>query len=343
MSFSPVIFLLARWAGVAAIILMALPGLAQQTIQFTKPADKDLPAKAKDFVPSPTRRSSPDAFNAPASLFGDQTATVSFDVLPGGPNQSPVPSATAAQWRRFLDGRKNWMFMKPEEVLNIRTPEQIMGIADPKNDPSLSAEERFLQRQDRRAAAGATNGMGRPDASLWRNDSPTDLFRPVDAPVRFAQTLGGSIPAAEKKLNSLFNSNPDPPTDVKPRPDSVWSSPFGMPDPLPKLTPDQLAGMDRFRALMEPGAPEKAPEAAHFSLPQAATPDRSLLALPAYNPSGRSFSVLESGMAKPTGITPLPGITGPRQAPATKPAPLVQAPPWLQDSPGAFTPLQRRY
>jgi hypothetical protein len=342
MNFHPVIFL-ARWAGMGAIVVMAMPGAAQETIQYTKPVDQDLPGKANASKPKNTGRNSAGAFNAPSSLFGEKNPVVNFDVLPGSPSPNAVSPASAEQWRKFLDAKKNWTLMTQEEVLGISTPEQILGITDPKNDPKLSVEERYLQRQDRLAAAGVTNALQRPDAASWHGDSPMDPFHRADATARFAQTLGGSIPGAARNLNQLFNSNPDSSVDVNKKKDSAWANPFGMPEPLPKPTPEQLAGMDRFRALFEPAAPEKAPEAARFSYPPAAAPDRNLQVLPAYNPAGRSFSALESGIAKPTGITPLPGITGSRLTPAKKTASLVQTPPWLSDSPQVFTPVQRQF
>ena len=340
MNFRPV-HLLVRWFGLAAFVLAVGPAAAQ--VQFTRPVDPDPASKANAFMPAGTHRNAAGAFNAPSPLFGDRTPTVEFDLLPGSPQPSAVSAASAEQWRKFLDGKKNWTLMTPEEVLGIPTAEKIMGIPDPKNDPKLSAEERFLLRQDRLAASGATNGFHHPDAGYWRGDSPADPFHPADASSRFAQILGGSIPGTAKNLNRLFSPNSDSPLELNRKPDSAWANPFGMPEPLTKPTPEQLAGMDRFRALMEPSVPEKAPEASRFSTPLLAAPDRNLQALPAFNPAGRSFTALESGIAKPTGLTPLPGITGPRLAPAKKTAPLVQTPPWLSDTPQTFTPVQRSF
>jgi hypothetical protein len=346
MNFRPVIFL-ARWTGLAAVVMTAMPGAAQQaaqqTIQFTRPVDQDLSSKANAFMPAPNHRNSAAAFNAPSSLFGGKDGAVNFDVLPGSPNQNPVSAASAAQWRKFLDGKKNWTLMTPEENLGIQTSEEILGITDPKDDPKLSPEERFLQRLDRRAAAGATNGFHHPDASYWRDNATTDQFHSSDASSRFAQMLGGSLPGANKNGNPLFNLNSGSPSDVNQKPDSTWASPFGMPQPLAKPTPEALADMNRFRALMEPSAPEKSPEPSRFSLPPVAAPDRNLQAMPAFNPAGRSFTALESGIGKPTGLTPLPGLTGPHPVPTKKTASLVQLPPWLSDSPQSFAPVQRQF
>ncbi len=148
MNFCPAIFF-ARWIGMAAVVTAALPAPGQQAIQYTRPAEPDSSNRVEVVAPMSTRRFSASSFNAPSPLFGDKTPTVSFDALPGSPNPNAVPAVSALQWRKFLEGKKNWMLMTPEEVLGIPTPEKLLGLPDPKEDPSLSAEERFLQRQDR--------------------------------------------------------------------------------------------------------------------------------------------------------------------------------------------------
>lgn len=332
-----------RWGGAATIGLLPLAAAAQQTIQFTKPVDEDLSGKPSVVQPANPHRLSAGAFNAPTPLFGNQAPSASFDILPGASDPRVISTANSAQWQKFLDNKKNWTLLTPEEILNVPTPEKILGITDPKDDPKLSAEERFLQRQDR-LAAEVTNALHRLDTANWRDDSATtDPFHSADASSRFAGTLGGAVPSSADRLNPFFNNlNPNALANAGQRPDSPWASPFGQPAQLPKQTPEQLAGMDRFRALMEPSVPEKAPEPVRASYRPATTPDPNLQVLPAYNPVGYSFKALENNSSKPKGLTPLPGITGQRP-PAKKPASLVQPPPWLSDTPQAFTPLQRQF
>lgn len=342
MKFSPA-SLLARWFGLAALVMAAGPATAQQPIQFTKPADQDLSAKARPTPPPTARRNSADAFNAPSPLFGPKTPTVNFDILPGSPNQNQFSAANAAKWKKILEDKKNWPFMTPEQVLGISTPEQLLGLPDPKEDPKLSAVERFLQRPDRLAAAGATNGFSHPDAVYWRDDSAKDLFHRSEASSQFAKSLGGSIPGTAKNSNPMFNLNPDAGLDVNNKADADSADPFGTQQPLTRQTPEQLEAIKSFRALLESSAPEKPPEPARFTYQPAAAPNPNLQTVPAFNPSGRSFTALESGIGKPVGIAPLSGITGPRLAPAKKTTSLVQLPPWLSDTPATFAPLQRQF
>ena len=333
----------ARWFALAAFVIAAGSAAAQPTIRYSKPANEDISGKTNVVPPTSTRRNSAAAFNAPSPLFGDKIPKVDFDNLPGSPNADAVSAAQVAQWKKILEGKKNWALMTPEEILNLPTPEKLMGLTDPRDDPKLSAVDKFLDRQDRLAAAGATNGFHHPDAAHWRNDSTSDLFNRSDASSQFAKNLGGSIPGTTKDSSPFFNLNPDSSPGVDKKSDSAWANALGTPEPASKPTTEQLAGMDRFRALMEPPAPEKTPEPSRFYLNvPVAAPDPNRQTVPAFNSSGRSFTALESAMGKPTGITPLPGLTGPRPPPAKKTA-LVQTPPWLSDTPQPFTPLQRQF
>lgn len=344
MNFRPAIFF-ARWLGVAALLPAALTAPAQQTIQFTKPSDPDLAGKANSFMPpASANRNAASAFNAPSPMFGSRTPTAAFDVLPGSPNRNADAAiANARQWQKILENKKNWTLRTPEENLGIPTPEEILGIPDPKNDPKLSLEERFLQRLDARSAAAVTNGYHRPENAYWRNDAVKDPLHPPDARSPFAENFGGTAPGPAKNLNSLFSLNPNAMPGANQKPDSAWANPFNLPEPLPKPTPEQLAGMDRFRAMMEPTAPEKTPEPSRYSYqPPVATPDPNMQVLPAFNPAGRSFTPLENNIGRPTGLAPLTAITGARPAPPKK-TPLVQLPPWLSTSPQPFTPVQRQY
>src|ERR1039457_1902182 len=166
MIFRPVNFV-ARGSGLAAFVTLAMSAAAQQTIQFTKPVDQDLSSKANSFLPATSRRNSAGAFNAPSPLFGERNPVANFDVLPVSPVPNAVAAANAARWQTFLEGKKNWTLMTPEEILGIPTPEKILGITDPRDDPKLSAEERFLPRRAQREGAGGTNGLRHTGASSW--------------------------------------------------------------------------------------------------------------------------------------------------------------------------------
>jgi hypothetical protein len=324
-----------RWIALVAFLAAASWAGGQQTIQFTKPADQDL-GKANSFLPSPTSRLSAGAFNAPSPLFGDRTPTVSFDILPGGPTPSVTPNSS--KWQKALDARKNWALSTPEEILNIQTPEKIFGIADPKDDRRLSAEERFLQRRQRQDLAAGSNGLSRAEGYLRNNNQVQ--FSDADSP--FGQTFQRSSADLTQKPSGLFggwNSDPQTETDQKVAPG--WSSAFGQ--PLPKPTPEALAGMDRFRAMMEGSAPEKTPAANPYSYQPTAVATPRMQAVPAGTTTKHSsFSALEDNTSRPIGLAPLSGLNSPR-ATAQKSTSLVQPPPWMNDTPQSFNLPQRQF
>ena len=333
-----------RGSGLTALLTLGLAASAQQAIQFTKPANQDPKATANTYVP-PSHKSSSD-FNAPKSLFGGDGATASFDELPAGPTPA-MPNSYTRQWQKILQDRKNWALMTPEMVLGVPTPESILGIV-PKEDSKLSPEEGFLQRQDRQLQMNATNGLHGPEAGFSRNDDPrTGQFQDRNERSQFASssrnvTSDTSAPGTAKLPNSFLGPNSGNQADPNQPSDSTWASPFGAPQLSPQSTLEQLANMERFRALMEPPPSEKAPATASLFQPRVAAPDPNLQAQPLFNPMVRSLTPVENDIAKPTGLTPLAGVTGPAPTPTKKPA-LVQPPPWMSQSPQNSTLPQRQF
>lgn len=326
-----------RLLSLMALVALGLPAAAQQHIQFSKPTGTDTnltPASA--FLP-PKASKNPAYFNAPKPVFGGGSPGVDFDALPGNPQPS-ISGAYAAQWQKSMDAKKNWALMTPEEVLGIPTPEKILGVEDPndKEESKLSAEERFLRRQQREADIGESNALRHADASMWHNnDWASDSFQTTDAKSK----LDGAVPGTTRNLGDLFRQRSDGVSGLNQDPQSAWSSPFESPAPLPKPTPEQLAGMDRFRALMEPPPQDKVPQA----LQPVIAPDPNIQRTPFFNPAGQSFTRVSDNTVRPVGLTPLPGVTGPHPDQTKKQKPLVEPPPWMQSSlDGGFMP-QRQF
>jgi hypothetical protein len=325
------------------MLALGFSASAQQAIQFTKPASSDPATPANTYTPAPHK--APSDFNAPKSIFGDDGPTASFDILPGSP--PPVlPNAYSQQWQKFFQNRKNWALMTPEQVLGVPTPESILGLT-PAQDAKLSPEERFLQRQDRQSPTSATNGLPRLSAAFGRDEDQAGVFLdPIDRR-QLADPSRGAISSATpsgpgRLVNAFLSADSANPAEPNQAANATWASPFGFPQSTPKSTPEQLETMARFRALMEPPAQEKQSAAANLLLPRTATPDPNMQAQPAFNPIGRSFKPLENDITKPTGITPLAGVTGPQPPAAKKPA-AVQPPPWLSQSPQDTTLPQRQF
>jgi hypothetical protein len=322
---------------------LGLPAAAQQAIQFTKPVDADPASKANAFLPDNPSHLSVGAFNAPSPLFGAKGPTANFDVLPGSPPPEMNPNPYAAQWRKSMDQKKNWTLLTPQEIWGIQTPEQAFGVIDPADDPKISAAERYLRRQDRQAGINASNSVRQAESMLWRADNNSDNpDQTTDGRARISSVLMGPVSGLNRNASPFFNGSPDGRQEVNQKPASAWTSPFDSPPPLPKPTPEQLAGMDRFHAIMDGPPPEKTPSAGGLGSRLAPAPDPNMQVMPFFNPAGQGVAPLSSGLIRPTGLTPLAGVSGPLPQPA-KAAPLVQPPPWTQNSQQGGSLPQRQF
>jgi hypothetical protein len=254
----------------------------------------------------------------------------------------------AAQWQKVLNERKNWALMTPEQIMGIPTPESILGIPDPKEDPKLSLEERFLQRQDRQSQMMASNNLVRANPYLWNNDAAAaGVFQGSDGNGPLDK-----LAPDRPQVGSGLRANPAPFITPTPRPvvggvpvaDNIWASPFGSPEPLPKPTPNQLAGMETFRALLDTAPPPApTPAASTFSSQPAPAVDPFLQqSSTPFNPVGSAPSAVASSITRPAGLTPLSGVMAP-PPPRPKPPPLVQTPPWMSQTPTMGTFPQRQF
>ncbi|MEI8288576.1 MAG: hypothetical protein WCH99_03830 [Verrucomicrobiota bacterium] len=304
---------------------------AQQKIIFSKPAD-NVEEKANSFMPPSSHRSGgAGSFNAPTAFFKVSPAD-SYDVLPGSPAANTISPDEARRWKKTLDARKNWTLLTPEEILGVPTPEKILGLTDPKINEKLSAEERFLLRQTHGGASNpATNRQA--NAALMRSDSPDNPFRQQTENDRAALQNEKPKLGSTEYFNQLLKAAAGNLFSTEQKADTAWNNPFTQPAPVPKVDLEQVAAMDRFRALMDSPFPQEKTGAATHQPPSIATPNPNLQPVPLFNPAGRSYMPLRNGISKPTGITPLPGITSPYSLPAAKPSGLAKPPPWLSDSP----------
>ena len=313
-----------------AVLWGVLPAAAQQSILFSKPTETAAEKANSFMLEAPSKlQGRAGEFNAPKQLFNfSPEPTPPLPVMPNIPSQS---------LRDALDKRKNWTLLTPEEILGVPTPEKILGLPAPNNEDNLSPEQRFLSRQDRAVATAATNAQVRSDAALLENEA--NPFLPNNRSGQ-ASRLGDG-----PDFHSTPNANlrPDGQTGADQRDISPWTSAFTVPPAAPKPSPEQQAAMERFRALMEPSSPVETTPARPVTS-TTPLPDPNLQPQPLVNPLGHSFTPLQSSIGRPTGIMPLPGITGPYKTPApSKSSSQAQLPPWLSDSPPPFGASPRKF
>lgn len=326
-----------RLAVILALGAGAVSAWAQQTIIYSKPAGIDSD-KANSFMDTSRRLHAGD-YKAPHSF---------LNVQPNIP--LPPPSYQSTWDSSAIDAankRNNWALLTPRQILGVKTPDEILGIK-PKNDEgNLSLEERFLLRQQSPASGMLTNGGAgslflRNDSSPFWNNSQNGR-QSAGSGSTDSRSYNAGQPDSFSSLRRLFNTanarNVSGGNDQNDQnQNSIWTSGFAQP-PQPKVTPDQIAAMERFRALMAPNpAPAKPVTVPTYSSSKS---DSSSFfdQQPNVNPAGRSYTSVESDIIRPKGLTPLPGITGPAPKPDNKrPAWKAQLPPWMSDGPQPFNP-----
>ncbi len=325
------------WLSVAGLLL-AVSAWGGNTIQFSKPVDPDLVNRANASVPAAVDRTGGlGGVRAPSQLFNA--------VQPELPLPQPVVvlPPTAAM-KEALNRRDKWTMMTPEEIMGLPTAEKILGLPDLKNEEKLSTEERFmlrLQRERSSANASVLSALRQQDAAQLRGDSASNPLGRQDSQRLFEKATLEAQPGSPKYFSQLLKGVANAAPDLAPaRPDSPWVTAFTQPNQLPP-TPAQQAGMERFRALLEPvSPPDKMPAPAKFF--PAAAPDPNLQPKSWFNPVGNSYQPVKQNISRPQGLEPLPGITGVEPKP-TPPPSQVQLPPWLQSSPQPFSLPQRKF
>ena len=311
-----------------ALAAAALCARAQETVVVSKPADLKS-ERANSFLANPQGSGKAGAFNAPRDIFKNY-APDNLGAPPPVVFNNPDPSVKEA-----LDKRKNWTLLTPEQILGVQTPEQILGADKADGQKKLSLEERYLLRENRAANGAATNRLS--GQNFWHPET--------ENPFGQRQTTAefGSRPRLDERRNAaaegyfnqfLRGANARLAPDAKP--DSAWASGFAQPAQS-KPDPEQIAAMERFRAMMEPGSPtEKADAPTSFGAAVAPVRDPNMEELPAFNPAGGAVAALRSGIIRPTGIMPLPEVIRPHPTtPEKKPDWQAQLPPWMRDGPPA--------
>jgi hypothetical protein len=285
-----------------------------------------------------------NAFRPPQSDFGNFSATKN----PGQVFNVPPPASPDqdAAWKKYQETQKDWTLMTPAEILNIPTPERILGIADP--DEKLSPEERYLKRLDlaehSQAQNMATNSASpiRPEFNNNIDGNPftrerENVFRPGE------MRSGTNGPANRNHMNSVWNSGTfqNPTREIEAERQSqanqLWETPFTQEPQTLKPDPVEQAAMDRFRTLLEPPKPLEAPT---LDQPVVARPvDPNMEVLPAYNPAGNSFTPMQPVADRPFGLMPLPGPTTRHiEATSAQPAWAPKLPPWMNKNVPGQTP-----
>lgn len=353
MNLRPADFSIPLLAGALSVVFLSAAAQnsappASKPIIFSAPAGDNAASNMPSLLPR---------LSAQPNFANELRAPVSILDVPGPSRPLPPPSrgpvlsrAEAQRLQKLQDARENWALMTPAEILGVDTSRNFLrtpGQEAADNQKSLTVVERYLERQ-RQSHAPATNGYSDDNfASGWdfvRN--PGDVTNAGSFnPARIG------LPTAPQILDRLFNAAPasGQSADQNGKPAASWFQSLGLPPAPAPPTPEQLAERERFRQLLDPGSYAdtltKSAPGDKFPSPlqplSDAMPNESLMA----NPVGTSFSPLSSGIGRPAGLLPLPGIAGPTnwQSTAVSPSWTPQLPPWLSQTPQPFVMPQRKF
>jgi len=353
MNFRPTGFRILLLAG--ALSAVCLSAVAQngappasKPIVFSAPAGDNVTSNALLLAPRFSDRPNfANEVRAPVSVFNVQSPSLPSPTLPRAPTLS---RAEEQRLRKMLDERENWALLTPEEILGVdasrntfRTPEQEAAAAGQKN---LTVVERFLERQ-RQSRPAVTNAYSDNSSSSWDLSGNQGGLTNGSSlnPLRIG------LPTTAQILDRFFNDAPvnNPFTGQDENRGVGWFNSSGQPPQPAGPTPQQLAERERFKQLLDPGSytATAARSSPGGKFPSSLQPlsDTTLNQTPPANPVGASLTPLSSGIGKPMGLMPLPGISGPTnwQSSASLSSWGPQPPPWLSQTPQPFSVPQRKF
>ncbi len=318
---------------------------AEQAIIFSKPADAAGAAQSDPNLTPTTpekKHETRSLFSLPMSVFErSQSGPGVAPMGSGGPAPSVSPDQLKA-WQKALDSKSHWTLMTPQEILGIPTPEKILGLPSKDGDDKLSPEERFTRRRDKAAGlleipVAPAKTPNRSDVPLSNNQSPfarktfDNVFSPVNEKNSAGTTAASGVGTAARS-GSFLGSMLGPFASAE-KPETRWGNSFNFAAQPPKPTPQQLAGMERFRESMQPAASFQKPAEASRAA-RVAPRDPFMSTMPELSPRGGSYVPLKSEAARPIGLTPLPGITTRLPVTPARSAAQPDLPPWLRDDGG---------
>lgn len=324
-----------------AVLALVLAGLARadQPIIFSKPAEASSTTKADSNLAPETQHETRSLFSLPPTFFEPARSSQPLAGAPAFSQPQPATPDQQKAWRNILDKKDKWTLMTPEEIMGIPTPEKILGLPDKNGDDKLTLEERYTRRMERKnglATEPSANNKLRPDA-LVRNQE--NVFARKSFESVFAKPEEKNLPGqpaasanAGGRNGSFFNSLVNSPFAPANRPETRWGNAFNLPQQPPRPTPEQLAGMDRFRQTLQPAAVfEKAAEPLRAQAAAVPRRDPFMNVTPDFNPRGSSFTPLKTDVTRPRGLTPLPGITYRPPVVPTRSPMQPDLPPWLRN------------
>lgn len=323
-------------------VLSADAQSADRSIIFSTPKSDDTPAVTPSLTPQNSQLPVlPGSLQAPDPAL--QFQAPNDDLVEPPP---VVITPRSQRMEKLLEDRKNWTLMTPEEILGVTPADELLRSPDRDalgREKNTTPLQRFLDRESQTHTA-PTNGWQIDEDNLpWKPSQNRDDVDP------FAPGSDNTVNAAKRLSDYLNGRQTGEGTAGRNNNNYGWDAFFPpAPQKPDKPDPEQVAAMDRFRQLLNPApAPttEASPDNTYFSTTKTSPAVDPYLNQPDYvpNPAGASYTPLTSGIGKPNGLDPLPGIVTPGTTPALTPAWTPQPAPWLIQGPQLNVMPQRKF
>jgi hypothetical protein len=230
-----------------------------------------------------------------------------------------VPTVTGQQSKR-----KDWVFMTPEEILGITTPDKTTQISE-RDTMSLTPSQNFT-------------GQDRSGGNTGNNQSAT-------LPNFVSDKLSDSSPAWNHYLNAASGNDDHLFTRQYDNPGNTAGFGFSASAPTPTASPyaPQQTDWDHFKQLLQHQSSADATAASDNSIYTSKLPSNPNSDQSPANSVGASYTPLPS-LAQPAGLTPPSGIGNRNSSqPSAPPAWAPKLPPWMTQGPQPFVIPQRKF
>ncbi|HVU09162.1 MAG TPA: hypothetical protein VHG89_11530 [Verrucomicrobiae bacterium] len=330
-----------------AVVAMTLPIQAQnggEPLLFQSPDGGDLSSNL-------ARLSSPVVKNNPQTPFSSIGGSL--------PDAAPLPLAVAPLISDTgKNNRKSWATMTPREILGLPTAGSIFQKPDQNNSSDDWKNFDSFGRSSKAQGSsrfGMTNDLSVNDPTLAARFSDSS----DDSSNRTPNLISDSLSAIPRTLSQLYNNVPQR-DDDRPVNDSFnanfWKDMNAATLSSPSSSDSsRQSNLNWFKQVIQPGSSSQIQSSSSYNsgssgfFSSSPMTTSSSFNQPVVNPIGASYVPLSSGIATPSGLAPLPGITGQSQSSLQQqqqslaaPSWAPQAPPWMSQEQQSIMP-QRKF
>lgn len=343
-----------RWLPALAMVWFALAATAQRPpesrsssgVQFTESKSGggtnqvDITTKSTELrALDPSLRKPFELFNAGDSFSGAMTPP---------PIRRPPPSpAETKRIKDALDRKKNWVFLTPEEIYGVQTPEEMMRLPEYGPNGELlepkNSLERYLERMEKKRETAVSNQLSNLATSPFgeSEEEASDKSETEEKPVLGFLSGPGMSTSGFSQGVSLFNQPlVNPAITPNKTPDALFN--LGNPPPtvsVPARSAAHEASIKEFKQKLESwsGASRAFDPGFAISTPNAFTPPPAL----SLDPNGlatKPAALPARSLSTPPATF---GVAVPSYTPAYSPPPMPSPAPRLPPTPAFELPTRK--